>query len=277
MNTEANSPTLSTTSHELESPLSPSIYLELDTSAGASAIEGRIIPLAPSSTCLLDTPSRDAEMTSSDHSSNGTTSSASVHETLDVFLMPLEFLPCSDVGITCADLPSSEFDWSAALHAANTSPSDGATTGLRSGRPRSNTRVFRARHTKRSSRRRQCKIYGVAAAVELGDDALEEVLVFTWNPASRRWQGPGKLEVRDLVEYIKGRVTKNGRRRLDSSVMYGTYKRVAVSARKGSIQLRFDGGSEAWESRCQGGKMRTGLGRLERMLHGEATWVEISQ
>ncbi|KAK4066212.1 hypothetical protein ACCO45_012827 [Purpureocillium lilacinum] len=109
MNTEANSPTLSTISHELESPLSPSIYLELDTFAGATAFEGRIIPVASSSTCLLDTPSQDSEMIS-DHSSNGTTSNASVHETLDLFLMPLEFLPCSNVGITCADLPSLDFD-----------------------------------------------------------------------------------------------------------------------------------------------------------------------
>ncbi len=116
--------------------------------------------------------------------------------------------------------------------------------------------------------------------MELGDDDLAEVLVFTWNPASRRWQGSGKLEVRDLVEYIKGRLAKNGRRRLVSSVMYDTYKRVAVSARKISrrkTQVRFNGGSGVWKGHCGSGRIRVGLGGLKRMLHEEATWADASR
>ena len=278
MNAEAHSPSLSTANHELESPPSPSIYLDTETSAGATAAEAQAISLEPLSTYPLDIPGRDAE--SIDRASDGIAGGANDHESIDAFLNPLEFLPCSDADIACVDVPSSDFDWSAAFHAATTSPSDSATTVLHLRRPWSNTRVFRARHPKRSSRRRQYKIYGSTATVELGDDALAEVLAFTWNPASRRWHGPGKMEVRDLVEYIKGRLTKNGRRRLISSLMYDTYRRVAVTVRQGSrrkIQLRFDDALGAWEGRCGSGRIQIGLGGLKRMLHGEATWADASR
>lgn len=297
METVLNSSGLSMTSHALEPPLSPSVHLELKAPTGAAKFEGRVDALAPVYPQDVATDISKAEGILRDDSSttqsnctdtadlytSGDGTTVSIDELLGTFMIPLDLLSSSDAEIDFMELPSSEFDWSAALH--DMSPHSVVSSreghdGTRTKRPRSNTRVSWSRHTKRPSRQRQYKIYGVTATVELGDDALAEVLVFTWNPASRRWHGPGKMEVRDLVEYIKGRLTKNGRRRLISSLMYDTYKRVAVTVRQGSrrkVQMRFVDALGAWEGRCGSGRIRIGLGGLKRMLHGEATWADASR
>ena len=97
-----------------------------------------------------------AETATSASSSNSVGSSVNVEDSIEDFMMPLDFLPSSDTNTAVMDLPSSEFDWSAALDASLSS--EEGSDGRLPRRLRSNSRGFWSRHSRRPSRRRQCKI-----------------------------------------------------------------------------------------------------------------------